>query len=167
MSLKNLVGREALDKLKELAEDARTCMFCTELDKQPFSCRPMSLQEVDEEGNLWFISSADSNKNFEISRDNRTQLIFMNNSSAEYLSIYGNSQIFKDRRIIEEQWTPMVNAWFEGKDDPNVTVIRVNPTDVYYWDSKTSKIVTLAKMATAAVTGKRTGDDGVEGTLQV
>jgi general stress protein 26 len=43
-------------------------MFVTELDQLPSNSRPMSLQECDDEGNLWFISSKESNKNMEIER---------------------------------------------------------------------------------------------------
>lgn len=68
-------------------------MFCTNLKEFPITSRPMGLQETDEEGNLWFISSADSNKNFEIKDDKQVQLFFMNNSDSEYLSVYGSAYI--------------------------------------------------------------------------
>ncbi|WP_435525152.1 pyridoxamine 5'-phosphate oxidase family protein [Chryseobacterium indoltheticum] len=63
----------------------------------------MGLQETDENGNLWFISSEASNKNFEIKDDKRVQLLFMNNSDSEYLSIFGDAVIYKDRSTIEEK----------------------------------------------------------------
>ncbi|MGZ5192828.1 MAG: pyridoxamine 5'-phosphate oxidase family protein, partial [Kaistella sp.] len=97
MSTENLTHTEAIKKLKELSERAGTCMFCTDLETLPINTRPMSLRETDEEGNLWFLSSADSNKNFEIADDNRVQLLFMNNSDHEYLSVFGKAFIYKDR----------------------------------------------------------------------
>ncbi len=48
----NLGNKEAIAKIKELAEGARIGMFCTDLSNQPFSTRPMAIQEVDEQGNL-------------------------------------------------------------------------------------------------------------------
>ena len=78
MSTENLSQKEAIKKLKDLSESARICMFCTDLDTLPNSSRPMSLKETDEEGNLWFISSDQSHKNFDIKNDNRVQLYFMN-----------------------------------------------------------------------------------------
>ncbi|MGN7787251.1 pyridoxamine 5'-phosphate oxidase family protein [Niabella sp. 22666] len=169
MSTENLTRQEAAQKLKELSEKARVCMFCTQLDELPLAARPMSLQECDEEGNLWFISSADSNKNFEIGDDKRVQLFFMNNSNHEYLSVFGDAFIYTDRETIEEKWSPIAKAWFEeGKDDPNVTIIRVAPGDTYYWDTKAGKLVTLASFVWAAVTGQKTDNsDGVEGKLNV
>ena len=165
--LENLNSKEALNKLKELAENARFCMFCTDLEKAPINTRPMSLQEVDEDGNLWFISSEKSNKNFEIKEDNRTQLIFSNPGDMEFLSVYGTAHIYKDRKTIDDKWSSLANAWFDGKDDPAVSIIRVAPMEGYYWDSTGGKMINFLKYAAAAVTGKKHADGSVEGSLKV
>jgi len=168
MSTENLNHKEAIQKIKELSESAKICMFCTELDTIPVNTRPMGLQETDDEGNLWFISSDASNKNFEIKEDKRVQLFFMNNSSSQYLSVYGEATIYKDKSTIEDKWSPMANAWFDGKDDPNVSIIRVEPKDTYYWDTKAGKLVSLFSFVAAAITGKKTDNsDGVEGNANV
>ena len=169
MSIENLTHTKAIEKLKELSESARICMFCTNLTELPMNSRPMSLQECDKQGNLWFISSAESNKNFEIKEENKVQLFFMNNSNAEYLSIYGKAFIYKDKNTIEEQWSSLANAWFEeGKDDPKVTVIRVTPEETYYWDTKAGKFITMMSFVGAALTGSTTDNsDGIEGNLNI
>ncbi|WP_326983532.1 pyridoxamine 5'-phosphate oxidase family protein [Chryseobacterium sp. MYb264] len=168
MSTENLNHVEAIQKIKELSEKAKICMFCTELDTIPVNSRPMGLQETDDEGNLWFISSEASNKNFEIKEDKRVQLFFMNNSDSQYLSVYGDASIYKDKSTIEDKWSPMANAWFDGKDDPNVSIIRVEPKETYYWDTKAGKLVSLFSFVAAAITGKKTDNsDGVEGNATV
>lgn len=168
MSTENLSRTDAVKKIKELSEKAKFCMFCTELEKLPINTRPMSLQETDDEGNLWFISSDVSNKNFQIKDDNRVQLIFMNNSDSEYLSVFGEATIYKDRATIEDKWSSMANAWFDGKDDPNVSIIRVAPKDTYYWDTKAGKLVSLITFAAAAITGNKTDNsDGIEGKAEI
>ncbi len=166
-TFENLSNEKALDKLKELAEDIKVCMFCTELDVRPIPTRPMGVREVDDKGNLWFISSAKSNKNFEIHEDDKVQLIFAKNSDAHFLSIYGKANIYTDREKLEDIWTPMAKAWFEeGKDDPDATVIKVSPLDAYYWDTENGKMITLLRIAASAITGK--GDEGgVEGKLEL
>ncbi|WP_144283730.1 pyridoxamine 5'-phosphate oxidase family protein [Chryseobacterium echinoideorum] len=168
MSTENLSRTDAAKKIKELSEKAKFCMFCTELENLPINTRPMSLQETDDEGNLWFISSDASNKNFQIKEDKRVQLMFMNNSDSEYLSVFGDATIYKDRATIEDKWSSMANAWFDGKDDPNVSIIRVTPTDTYYWDTKAGKLVSLLSFAAAAITGNKTDNsDGVEGKAEI
>jgi len=159
---------KGISKLKELAESINICMFCTELTSLPITSRPMSVQEVDDQGNLWFISSSESNKNFEISEDNRVQLFFSKTADSHYLSVYGNATIYRDREKIDEVWSPIAKAWFEqGKDDPKVTVIKVTPSDAYYWDTKDGKLIALLKWATAAITGKGGDDGGIEGNIKL
>lgn len=169
MSEKNYYNREAIKKLKELAEDARICMMTTNLDQRPMSSRPMSLQEVDDEGIMWFISGKNSDKNYELRKDSEVQLFFMNNGSSEYLSVFGRAEIYSDQQTIDDKWSEMANAWFEdGKDDPNVSIIGVKPQDVRYWDTKQGKLVDMALMLYAAVTGADTGaDGGNEGKLEI
>jgi general stress protein 26 len=163
----NLINADAIKKIKSLAGDIKIALFCTELTQVPIQSRPMSVQDVDDEGNLWFISSIDSNKNYEIQSDNQVQLFFSSISSSQYLSVYGHATIYTDQQKIEELWSPIAKAWFEqGKNDPRVTVIKVAPADAYYWDTKDGKIITLLKMASAAVFGT-TNDVGVEGKLEL
>jgi len=167
-NFKDLHNKEAVAKIKEMAEDIGTCMFCTELSVRPFPTRPMAVREVDNQGNLWFISSKQSNKNFEIGHDDEVQLIFSKNSDAHFLSVYGKATIYKDKKLIEELWTPIAKAWFEeGKDDPDVTVIKVETKDAYYWDTKYGKMISMLKFAAAAITGSVDNDAGVEGRLNV
>ncbi len=169
MSTKHLFSSEAIEKLKTLSEKARVCMFMTDLSHQPISCRPMSLNECDEQGHLWFISSKSSHKNFDISEDNTVQLIFMNNGDSEYLNIYGKAEIFTDKSVINEKWSVFAKPWFkEGKEDPDVSIIRVVPDETYYWDTKAGKFVSMLSFAAAVVTGKETDNsDGIEGKLKI
>lgn len=165
--VQNLSNNEAVLKLKELAEEIRVCMFCTNLSSSPFSTRPMGLSEVDEEGKLWFLSASDSNKNWELQQDEKVQLIFSSPSGSHFLNIFGEADIFTDEKSIEKAWTPMAKAWFkDGKDDPHLSVIRVYPLDAYYWDTRNGKMVSLIKIAAAAITGTSM-DGGVEGQLVV
>nr|WP_315246935.1 pyridoxamine 5'-phosphate oxidase family protein [uncultured Flavobacterium sp.] len=164
---KDLNNKEAIDKLIKLVKEINIATFCTELTKVPIQSRPMSVQDIDDQGNLWFISSAASNKNFEILKDSQVQLFFANNSSSQYISVYGNATIYKDRQKIDKLWSPIDNAWFEeGQKDPNVTVIKVTPSDAYYWDTKDGKVISLIKMAGSALFGT-TADIGVEGKLKL
>jgi general stress protein 26 len=167
-NVKDLFSKEAIAKIKEMAEDIKMCMFCTELSVRPIPTRPMSVLDIDEHGNLWFLSSAKSNKNFEIKHDDEVQLIFAKNADSHFLSVFGRAVIYKDKAHVEEIWTPIAKTWFEeGKDDPDATVIKVQPTDAYYWDTKDGKMLSLLKIAAGAIIGKSAGDGGVEGRLTV
>ncbi|MBC8045414.1 MAG: pyridoxamine 5'-phosphate oxidase family protein [Fimbriimonadaceae bacterium] len=164
-NIKNLSNSEAIEKLKKLSEDADFCFFVTELNTKPLNGRPMSTADVDENGCIYFFSDRNSDKNQQIEYDNTVQLFYSNKGSAEYLSVYGKAEISTDKELIEKLWNPMVKTWFQGgKDDPDITVIKVIPEDAYYWDTKHNKMVSLIKMLTSVITGK-TMDDSVEGKL--
>jgi general stress protein 26 len=165
--IKNLVNEAAIKKIQQLAMDADIAVFATNILAIPATTRPMSTQDVDEDGNLWFMSRIDSNKNKEIGRDNRVQLYYSNISNSEYLTIYGHAEIILDRDKIEALWTPIAKAWFtEGKDDPSISLIKVQPIAAYYWDTKENKVVALLKTAISAITGKE-NDGGVEGSITI
>ena len=127
----------------------------------------MSVSEVDEKGNLWFMSRVSSDKNKDILNDDRVQLFFSNKTDYEFLSIYGRAAIIKDREKAKELWTPIAKTWFnEGIDDPELTLICVRPEDVYYWDTKHNKVITLLSYLAGALVGKQM-NNGVEGNLTV
>lgn len=161
---RDLAGAEAVKKLKELVNDADTCFFCT---SHAGSARPMGVREVDEQGNLWFLSSLDSHKNAEIAANPEVKLYFQGGSHSEFLCMDGIASITTDKARIHELWNFMAKAWFtEGEDDPRISVIKVTPTNAYYWDTKHGSAVAGAKILASAVMGK-TYDDSIEGHLRV
>src|SRR5690606_33181557 len=107
-------------------------------------------------------------KNFDIKLDDRVQLFFSKVADAHYLSVFGNATIYRDKSKIEDVWSPIAKAWFEqGQDDPDVTVIKVRPSDAYYWDTKEGRVISIMKIAAAAITGGNTEDVGVEGRMHL
>lgn len=163
--IQNLNGPKAVEKIKGLAEAARTCMMVTRLHEKPLTMRPMAVQKTDENGCIYFLSHSDTNKNDELNESPAMQLVFMNSSNSEYLSLYGEAEVYRNQEEIEEMYTPIANVWFEGKDDPNITIICFHPESGYYWDTKNGKMVQLAGMLVGALTGKEI-DNSLEGNLK-
>lgn len=167
--IQNLSNQEAVDKLKNLAESADICLFTTALTVLPLSTRPMSVSQVDEAGNLWFLSNKSSDKNLHIQSDKRVQLFFSNKSKSEFLSVYGDAVLFdNNRQKAEELWSPIAKAWFPGGlDDPELSVICVAPKEAYYWDTKHNKAITFFNVLAKAVSGENADDEGVQGKINV
>ena len=167
-NFKDLHGEEATKKIKDLTDSAKTCFFCTHItEARPFATRPMSVQKVDDAGNFWFLSSNDSHKNKELQADHSVQLLFQGSSYAEFLTIYGTATISEDKEKIKELWEPILKVWFtEGVDDPRISVIKVEPSEGYYWDNKHGQAVAFVKRVAGAAIGK-TIDDSVEGKISV
>jgi general stress protein 26 len=163
----NLASREAIDKMKQIAERIKTCMFCTNIDSQPFDTRPMATLRIDEQGNFWFFSASDSHKNEEINHVEHVHLIYADPAASEFMNVCGTATISKDKQKIDELWNDLDKAWFkEGKDDPRLTVICVKPHKAYYWDTKYGKMMTFLAIAAASVSGKPV-NVGIEGELLV
>lgn len=164
----DLQGAAAQKKIKELSSKASSCFFCTSVtESQPFTTRPMAVQKVEDDGSLWFLSANDSNKNREIAANPVVQLLFQGASYSDFLHITGMATITEDRQKIKELWNPFLKVWFtEGEDDPRISVIRVDPIEGYYWDTKHNKVVVMVKRVIGAITGK-TLDDSIEGTIDV
>ncbi|WP_432221954.1 pyridoxamine 5'-phosphate oxidase family protein [Flavobacterium sp. TMP13] len=162
---KDLRNDSAAEKIKDLAEDIKTCMFCT-YSGDKLNSRPMTAQKVDQDGTLWFLSDRHSDKNQEILANSKVELFFAEPQD-QFLTIHGNASISYDRAVIKELYTPIVKVWMpEGEDDPNLSVIKVVPSEGYYWNNKHNRVVAVAKMTAAFVTGK-TMDDGIEGELKL
>ena len=144
---KNLKANEGVEKLKELVTAINICLFSTNLKRNDgATCRPMSAQEVDAEGNIWFFSDINSDKNREIQEDNLVQLVFSHPGKSSYMIVNGVAEISLDRQKIEELWTPVAKIWFEqGKDDPNLSLLKVNTKSAYYWDTDGNKILATQK----------------------
>src|SRR6187455_304696 len=111
-TIKNLNQQEAIDKFKELVKHESTCLFTTRLTEVPLTTRPMAVQEVCDQGNFWFLSPSDSDKNMEIENDPRVQLFISNTSNYEFLSVYGRASVSRDREKIDKYWNEIAKAWF-------------------------------------------------------
>jgi len=164
----NLHGSDAITKLRELAEKASTCFMCSSIKTgKRIETRPMAVQQIDDQGRLWFLSASDSHLDAQIAEDGAVQLMFQGSSHSDFLTIYGRATISRDEAKIHELWNGLMKTWFtEGEKDSRITVICVTPREGYYWDTKHNRAIAFAKMVVGAVTGK-TLDDSIEGSLKV
>lgn len=165
--MENLTGTEAIGKVKELAEAARIGMMITRLGSQPLSIRPMATQKVNEEGYIYFLAVKGADSVTHINESPDVQLVYANAGKSEYLSLYGRGEVYRDQQEIDEMWSDFVKTWFpEGKDDPNLVIIRFKTETGYYWDTQHGKAAQLLGMVIGAITGKET-DDSQEGRINV
>ncbi|UIR57277.1 pyridoxamine 5'-phosphate oxidase family protein [Sphingobacterium sp. SRCM116780] len=168
MSQENINNkREAVKKLKELAEGIDFCFLCTDLRNPPFESSPMSVQEVDEDGHIWFLASKESEKYKNLLENNQAQLYFSDPSSMKYLSIFAVAQIVEDQNIIDKYWNKFVEGWFEkGREDPNIVLFKIIPEHAHYWDTKHHKLVSYALTLFNSLGGTQ-NDQGREGEIRI
>ena len=94
MNDKNLTrNREGLNKIRQLIEVQKIVMMASRLDKIPFWVCPMTILEMDDQGDLWFFTSKKSGVFQDIEYDNRVQLLYSDEDTQKYVSIFGNAPI--------------------------------------------------------------------------
>lgn len=164
----NLDSTSAIEKIRELTEIAKTCFLCTQPSAgESNGTRPMSVQEVDEQGTIWFLVANDSHTYQDISADSKVKLYFQGSAHSDFLFLEGNAILSADKNRIKELWNPIMKTWFtEGENDHRIAIIRVSPETGYYWDNKHGNVIAGIKMIIGAAVGK-TLDDSIEGDLKV
>ena len=164
----DLRGGDAVSKIREMVDQAKSCFFCTSSRAVgSIGVRPMTVQEVDDEGTLWFLCAGDSHTAAEIVVDPAVRLYFQGSARSDFLYLNGLAAASKDPARIKKYWNPMLKTWFtEGVDDPRIMVISVRPAGGYYWDTKNGNVVAGIKMMIGAAVGT-TLDDSIEGEVKV
>ncbi|WP_018477855.1 pyridoxamine 5'-phosphate oxidase family protein [Pontibacter roseus] len=148
--------KENLHKLIDKLKDIDTAMMTTVDDDGSLRSRPMRNQQIKEDGVIWFFTGYESGKSHEIKQDAHVNLSYAKPSDNLYVSVSGRASLVKDRAKIEELWNPALKAWFpEGKEDPNIALIKVTIDKAEYWDSPNSAVVHLIGMVKATVTGEQ------------
>lgn len=145
-----------LEKLREMVKDIDFCMLTTVDENGDLHSRPMSSNgDIDPDGDLWFFTSASSHKVSEIEEFPKVNVSFADPDNQHYVSITGTAQLVRDRNKIDELWRPEFKIWFpEGKDDPEVALLRVSLEKAEYWDSPSSTIGYALNFVSSLVTGK-------------
>lgn len=146
----------ALETVTKLLRDARIAMLTTMTDDGRHVSRPMGLQEVEFDGDLWFFTEETSHKVAEVRQRPQVNVAVSDQKHSAWVSISGTAEVVHDRARAEELWNPFLKAWFpDGVETPGLTLIKVRADSAEYWDSPSAKVVQLVGLVKAAVTGQR------------
>ena len=78
-----------------------------------------------------------------------------------FAALNGTASTTGDRSEIERLWNPAASAFFDGKDDPKLAVLRFVVSDGQYWDSPSGRLGSMIAIVRAAVGGHgAAGDHG-------
>jgi general stress protein 26 len=120
--------------LKDLLKEFDTAMMITRTGKGSLHARPMRVADINAQGDLYFATAAQSAKVAEIEEHADATLIFQGGKT--FVSLRGKARVTKDRTLIDKLWSEAWRVWFpEGKDDPSLRLLKVDPRDAEYWGS--------------------------------
>ncbi|MGX9291930.1 pyridoxamine 5'-phosphate oxidase family protein [Bacillus sp. A015] len=49
-----------------------------------------------------------------------------------YAEIAGTATLTNDPELIDRLWSEEMEKWFKGKDDPNLVILKIDPTSIRY-----------------------------------
>lgn len=137
-------------KVAELVERAQTAMLTTMTVDGDHLSRPMAVQEVEFDGDLWFFTYDDSDKCTQIASNPQVNVSFSNDKKSEWTSIAGTAEVVHDRAKAEELWSKPLETWFpDGLETSGLALIKVHASSAEYWDAATSKVKQLLGMGRA------------------
>lgn len=155
--MKNSTELTDIQHFSKITKGIKFAMLTTiDADRGALVSRPMTLQQVEFDGDLWFFANRTSEMVNQIENNINVNLAFSNPKDMSFLSAQGNAAIVDDVKKAKQMWNPMYKAWFpEGIEDPNLCLLKISVHSADYWESPDSRIVRLVGLAKAIITGER------------
>jgi general stress protein 26 len=96
--------------------------------------RPLTaLIEGDAGGPIWFFIGKPNAVVDHLSQKRRAIAAFVSKGHDLFASVQGTLSISEDRSVIDRLWNPFIAAWFEGKDDPKLVLLRFDAEHAEIW----------------------------------
>ncbi|HZH04854.1 MAG TPA: pyridoxamine 5'-phosphate oxidase family protein [Myxococcaceae bacterium] len=148
--------QDPVKMLAKMIKGMRIAMLSSVEADGTIHARPMATQDLEFNGTLWFFTQASSHKVEEVDRDPHVNVAFSDEGNARYVSMSGTAELVRDAAKIREYWSPILKAWFKGgPEDPDLALLKVSVQHAQYWDAPSSRMVRLAGIVRAAVTGEQ------------
>jgi len=104
------------------------------LASDPAQAQPMTAQiEGDEGGPIWIFTSSETDLARALDGRADAFLHFADKGHGLFAAVEGRLSLDTDRATVERLWNPFVAAWFEGKDDPKLRLLRFEPGEGRVW----------------------------------
>ena len=109
--------------------------------------RPMTAQLDDEgqdgddyHGPIWFFTSTDGGLYQQIKGGDRAMAHFAAKGHDVWATVHGTLSATQDRATIDRLWNRFVAAWYDGKDDPKIALIKLDAESAEIWIDASSVV---------------------------
>ncbi len=143
------------EHLYGLIKDFDSAMLVTLAEDGSLRSRPMAIAGCEPAGPLYFVTNVDSPKVHELEHDDRVNVSLQ--GKTQFASVSGTARVVQDRALVASLWKEQWKVWFpNGKDDPSLCLLIVDPIEAEYWDQGGSKgLKYLFEAARAYANGTR------------
>ena len=110
--------------------------------------QPMTVHfEGDHSGPLWVFTSDENDLVASLGATEKDGLIqFVSKGHDLFATVDGRMRVDTDYATVERLWNPFVAAWFTGKDDPKLRLLRFEPGHAQIWLNEHSLFAGLKMM---------------------
>ena len=143
-----------IDRVWDIIEKVGVCMLTTQF-AGGLRARPLEARPDRDAGVVWFVTDLRSGKEHEIEAEHDVGLVFIDAKNKAYLSLTARAEARRDRVKSAEIWKKTDDVWWDGPDDPNVCLLRVEPLTAELWDGPASAAVEAFEFAKARLTGEK------------
>ncbi|MEO5778199.1 pyridoxamine 5'-phosphate oxidase family protein [Arthrobacter oryzae] len=145
---------ESIGKVTDIINDSHIGMFTTINENGSLVSRPLAVQDVEDDGDLWFFTSEETSQVAHVRANPVVNVSF--GKRTEWVSVAGTAELVTDRAKIHAMWNQAVEAWFpDGPDTPGVVLLRVDSDSAEYWTSPGGTAATVLQWVKSKATGSR------------
>jgi len=157
-----MAAEDEMEKVWSLVKRIGVAMLTSD-DDGVLRSRPMAHAQKNFDGTLWFFTRAGSHKVSELQQDQRVCVSYAEPDRQDYVSLSGTARLVRDAAEVDARWTESARVWFpQGKDDPDLALLRVDVTQAEYWDAPNSTMLHVYGYAKARLTGEAPRPGGHE-----
>ncbi|HLQ93148.1 MAG TPA: pyridoxamine 5'-phosphate oxidase family protein [Xanthobacteraceae bacterium] len=143
-----------IDRVWDIIERIGVCMLTTQF-AGGLRARPLEARPDRDAGVVWFVTDLRSGKEHEIEAEHDVGLVFIDAKNKAYLSLTARAEARRDCVKSTEIWKKTDDVWWDGPNDPNVCLLRVEPLTAELWDGPASAAVEAFELAKARLTGEK------------
>lgn len=163
----DLTDAEVRERLFDTLRKQDTGMLGLNGDKDQLP-QPMTAFIEKGEETIYFFTRAESDLAKAVTGGRTDGIyVFAEKGGNLYATVTGTLSLAVDREKVDKFWNPVVGAWYpEGKDDPQLRVLTLNPSDAQVWISDDGLVKFAFEVAKANIT-KTLPDAGQQTDLKL
>jgi general stress protein 26 len=152
-----------IKKLAGMMKGIKFAMLTTVEDDGSLHSRPMTTQEADFDGDLWFFTQVHTPKVWEADHHRQVSVTFSDTTKSTFIAASGSASVVRDQAKMKELWKPAYKVFFpNGLEDPELSLLKVKVERAEYWDSSPTAVGRVIDFAKAYLTKdpSKLGDHG-------